>query len=181
MIGVISSVLSTGVAVYLLTPWGRSRNVEKPVYTTVAEGIRDYGPMTLASTPIIGGDIDGAFRVLAAYIGVTGTPQNMANERIAMTAPVLMRLDAQGRDPVEMYFVLPAEIGTAPPGPSNPAVRVSVTAPQRYRVLSLGPCMEFDKPVKLFAQYPGALIARYDDPLVLKPLRTNELWVALSE
>merc|ERR1719201_1551961 len=65
--------------------------------------IRRYAPCVAVETPCtaLSKDNDGAFRRLAKYIGVFGTPQNSAAQAVAMPAPVVNHAGM-------MAFLLPA-------------------------------------------------------------------------
>jgi len=87
---------------------------------------------------------NGAFSVLARYIGVFGKPENEAQESIAMTAPVVKETkstpiamtapvvkteDSQGNK--VMQFMLPAKYDSLSkiPKPTNSAVQIREIAP----------------------------------------------------
>jgi len=71
-----------------------------------------------------------SFMTLAGYIGVTKSPQNSANESIAMTAPVSK--SGMDGDTQMMSFILPASYTSisAVPAPTDPAVTVVELPPQ---------------------------------------------------
>ena len=88
---------------------------ETPKYELVRQGpgyeVRKYGAniaACVAATPAAGETerqfSNRAFRTLAAYIGVFTTPQNQAQQAVAMTAPVHMTPASTGRS---MAFILP--------------------------------------------------------------------------
>lgn len=94
-----------------------------------------------------------AFRTLARYIGVFGTPQNktrttdeQATEQVAMTAPVVMRPSEQvamtapvvmsPENAQTMKFILPSKYTTieSAPEPTDSAVHLQLL-PQRYEAV----------------------------------------------
>ena len=77
-----------------------------------------------------------AFRRLARYIGVFGTPENeheaTGSQQIAMTAPVLTATETTKKT---MKFVLPKELTIdAAPQPTNGAVRLETHEEQLMAV-----------------------------------------------
>ena len=49
--------------------------------------IRHYSPIYVSKVTESIGNSDAKFGILAKYIGVFGNPQNLRNEKIAMTSP----------------------------------------------------------------------------------------------
>jgi DNA gyrase inhibitor GyrI len=93
--------------------------------------VRDYPALTVAETAMVnpGNGSDGSFNRLFRFI----TGGNQANQKIAMTTPVLMSSDAKG---ATMAFVMPAEMKSEKvPKPSDDAVTVRELAPGRFAVL----------------------------------------------
>jgi hypothetical protein len=72
-----------------------------------------------AEVPITQGKTSQAFRKLAQYYGVLGTPQNKEGQRVPMTRPVLFT----GRE--KMMFVLPHNIPfESVPVPIDPLIQI---------------------------------------------------------
>ena len=136
-----------------------------------------------------------AFGKLAGFIGVTGPPKNDAAMPVAMTAPVVSEMPAGG-DKV-MSFVLPSSV-SAPPSPTDPAVRVVRRPPMkvavqrysggwdeeeaRHRATALASAALSDGH-KLVGSPPdsGWTWFRYNPPWTLPFLRTNEVAVELAD
>jgi hypothetical protein len=57
--------------------------------------IRQYNVRYACETTFTGSDTSSAFRALAGYIGVMGSPQNEGSQSISMTAPVVMEEEGQ--------------------------------------------------------------------------------------
>jgi hypothetical protein len=109
--------------------------------------IRQYNVRYACETTFTGSDTSSAFRALAGYIGVMGSPQNEGSQFIAMTAPVVMEEDQSGsgsiamtapvvttkssittnhKDVKRMQFFLPEEYNNLKsiPKPTNPNVTI---------------------------------------------------------
>jgi len=98
-------------------------DVDTPAYEVLREG-RDYEIRRYASSTAIetsGGGDNNAFMSLAGYIGVTGSPQNFRGQSIPMTAPVVTIPNAGGE---EMQFILPQDVNSSAPQPTNQKVRL---------------------------------------------------------
>ncbi|KNC84029.1 hypothetical protein SARC_03740 [Sphaeroforma arctica JP610] len=105
-------------------------DVETPKYTTVYEGkdyaVRRYPPAVAAEVSYKLGE-DNAFRVLAKYIGVFGTPENKSttvesgeSEPIAMTAPVITTADVNPERHLHDGFCKPEAVAMTAPVVSTP-------------------------------------------------------------
>lgn len=124
-----------GVAAYNLS----SPGIETPKYKVLrALGkveIRHYPSMVVARTPMGSASFDqsgsNGFREIAGYI----FGGNARNQKIAMTAPVVMNLS----DSATMYFVMPKQYAAADlPQPNSGRVVVAEEAPKVLAVLRYG-------------------------------------------
>lgn len=122
--------------------------------------VRRYHPCVLVETPAGNGGMSSkessaAFRRLAQYIGVFGTPANEGAMPIAMTAPVVSACATSGRGgraekvamtapvvntPGTMAFVLPSKYQSveAAPRPSDPQVTLRAGEARTCAVLTFG-------------------------------------------
>ncbi len=93
--------------------------------------VRDYPVLRVVETPMAGGSSgsDGSFNRLFRFI----SGGNEANQKIAMTTPVLM----SGNDTnATMAFVMPAKMKTGDvPKPADGNVKVREVPPGRFAVL----------------------------------------------
>eukprot|EP00560_Eucampia_antarctica_P003216 CAMPEP_0197836860 /NCGR_PEP_ID=MMETSP1437-20131217/30299_1 /TAXON_ID=49252 ORGANISM="Eucampia antarctica, Strain CCMP1452" /NCGR_SAMPLE_ID=MMETSP1437 /ASSEMBLY_ACC=CAM_ASM_001096 /LENGTH=219 /DNA_ID=CAMNT_0043443387 /DNA_START=71 /DNA_END=730 /DNA_ORIENTATION=+ len=110
---------------------------------TVPYEFRRYGKRFAIETLDEGDDKGAAFKNLAGYIGVFGTPQNEKNEAIAMTAPVVtssaQKIDmtapvvtSKNKEGIStMQFILPAEYDdlTKIPTPKSSKVTIQQLPP----------------------------------------------------
>ena len=147
--------------------------------------IRHYPQFTIAATlvPRAGEKSDNpAFRRLAGYI----FGDNASEEKISMTAPVLMRAQDEGDE--EMVFFLPASIDS-PPEPVDARVSIRqedmTVAVIRYK--GSWNKTKYEKHLELLRQaladqgaweVAGSPIwARYDPPFKPWFMRTNEVMI----
>ena len=128
----IAIALPLGVAIFWLINTSRAAT-ETPEYKLVRKDgdveIRDYPALTVATTPMTDGEMNGSFRKLFGFI--TGT--NEQSEKIAMTAPVLIDT---AKDKRTMSFIMPkktTEKGV--PKPSRESVSLGKVAAARFAVL----------------------------------------------
>ncbi|KAG5253294.1 heme-binding protein [Salix suchowensis] len=169
--------------------------VETPKYEVIQSSndyeIRKYASAVLAEVTYdpsqFDGNRDGGFMVLANYIGALGNPQNTKPEKIAMTAPVITKTDGgsekiamtapvvtkegsgEGKKMVTMQFVLPAKYNKAEeaPTPVDERVVIKEEGERKYGVVKFGGDWRF-------------LLARYNPPWTLPPLRTNEVMIPIE-
>ncbi|XP_020576556.1 heme-binding-like protein At3g10130, chloroplastic [Phalaenopsis equestris] len=172
--------------------------------------IRTYPPSVLAEVtydPALLGDRDGGFMILAKYIGAVGEPQNSRPEKIPMTAPVIThsaeKIDMTapvvtsgggGSTPITMQFVLPAKYARAEdaPQPTDERVRIREVGERKYGVVRFsGVATETtaaDRAEKLrkslerdgYKLVGEHVLARYNPPWTLPPLRTNEVMLPIE-
>ncbi|KAJ6865182.1 heme-binding-like protein [Populus alba x Populus x berolinensis] len=183
--------------------------VETPEYEVIQSSndyeIRKYAPSVLAEVTYdpsqFDGKKDGGFMILANYIGALGNPQNTKPEKIAMTAPVITKTgggsekiamtapvvtkegSGEGEKMVTMQFVLPAKYKKAEeaPKPVDERVVIREEGVRKYgavaeRVEKLKKSLERDG-LKVIGEF---LLARYNPPWTLPPLRTNEVMIPIE-
>ena len=163
--------------------------------------VRLYAPCVAVETPCtaLSKDNDGAFRRLAKYIGVFGTPQNSAAQAVAMTAPVINAPAAIAMTaPVVnqagmMAFILPAayQLVNQAPTPSDPAVTLRQVAARTLAANTFSgtatDAVAEQRAAELHAALvehgvlpPGSVVppfelARYNPPWTPSPFRKNEI------
>ncbi|KAK8950656.1 Heme-binding-like protein [Platanthera zijinensis] len=155
------------------------------------------------------GGPDGGFRILASYIGVVGEPQNSRPEKIPMTAPVITKTppekiamtapvitrDGRGTEAtVTMQFVLPAKYARAEdaPQPTDERVRIREEGERKYGVVKFSgvatEAVAAEKAEGLrrrlerdgYSVMGNYVLARYNPPWTLPPLRTNEVMLSIE-
>ncbi|KAL3937370.1 MAG: hypothetical protein SGBAC_007517 [Bacillariaceae sp.] len=173
-------------------------------YSTEYE-IRRYATRYAIETDQNG--MDNAFRLLAGYIGVGGTPQNEGSKSIAMTAPVVSGsgtsiamtapVSTTGRT---MQFYLPAEFDSMDkiPKPSDSRVRITEVPPATGAVHTFSGSMSDgvanSKVVSLVEQLQedgldiskedamtNYLLWQFNPPFTIPALRRNEIWIPLTK
>ncbi|GAA0171824.1 hypothetical protein LIER_41229 [Lithospermum erythrorhizon] len=134
---------------------------------------------------------DGGFSLLAAYIGVFGTPQNRTSSQIAMTAPVITKAE---KDTISMQFILPEEYASneEAPGPVDERVRVVEEGERRYGVVGFSGVAseeEVERKVRVlkgwlerdgFKVVGEFVLARFNPPWTLPMFRTNEVMIPVE-
>uniref|UniRef100_A0A0E0JR41 SOUL heme-binding protein n=1 Tax=Oryza punctata TaxID=4537 RepID=A0A0E0JR41_ORYPU len=156
------------------------------------------------------GDRDGGFTVLANYIGALGRPQNTRPEKIDMTAPVITSGEpepvamtapvitaeegGQGKGQMTMQFLLPSKYSKVEeaPRPTDERVVLRQVGERKYGVVRFSG-LTGDKVVKERAEWLKAalekdgftvkgpfVLARYNPPFTLPPLRTNEVMIPVE-
>jgi len=152
--------------------------------------IRRYAASTAIATTA--GEDGIAFHSLAGYIGVMGSPQNVQAQHIAMTAPVVTTAGPGGE---EMQFILPRNINSSAPQPTNQRVRLvtrsaavlgvetfsgswDMAAAERraealaQRLQADGYALKKNAPWQYF---------RYNPPWTIPAFRTNEVAVEIHD
>ncbi|XP_051131675.1 heme-binding-like protein At3g10130, chloroplastic [Andrographis paniculata] len=151
---------------------------------------------------------DGGFTILASYIGAIGEPKNAKPEKIAMTAPVITKTASEkiamtapvvtknegGGEMVTMAFILPSKYAKAEdaPKPVDERVVIREEGEKKYgvtrfsgvarddvvaeKVEKLSKCLERDG-YKIAGDF---LLARYNPPWTLPPLRTNDVMIPVE-
>ncbi len=189
------SLTLLGLLLWLGTSyWRTAMALEKPDYTLLSkEGrleIRKYAALTLASTNLKGSydsSTSAGFRTIANYI----FGNNVKEEKIAMTAPVLVENPA--KPSYKMAFVMPSEtVESGLPSPSSAAVELQEVSWGRVAVWNFGGWATEERierewgkmSKKLKAQGIDAssldMIAQYNPPFLPPPFRHNEIWVLLD-
>ncbi|EPS74387.1 hypothetical protein M569_00369, partial [Genlisea aurea] len=149
-------------------------------------------------------DKDAGFKLLTDYIGAFGKPKNQKPESIAMTAPVLTKaaqgesiamtapvVTKRGGDLVTMAFILPSRYEKAEDAPvpvdervaireegakKYAAVRFSGVASERV-VAAKVEKLKIDLLRDGYVIAGDFVLARYNPPFTLPPLRTNEVMI----
>ena len=167
--------------------------------------LRRYAPALLAEhTPVANSEQQrSAFRDMAGYLGVYGTPANARREPIAMTAPVLTSRRH------EMIFVLPSALtAESAPAPTSAAVvlrerpevfyvaqryrgtATEADAAARARLLAAAVrarggwrvvADDGDEAGEQDAPSPKWLLGRFNPPYTLPWMKTNEVLVEVEE
>lgn len=165
--------------------------LEQPSYSLVQQlgrlEIRRYDAVVLATTELRGdydNSLNGGFRNIASYI----FGQNNTQEKISMTAPVLV--ENPYTPTYNMSFVMPkSAVASGLPTPLSAAVEIEPTEWGMVAVWQFGGWAT-EKHVqrewaKMRAELDKAqisykdldMIAQYNAPTVPPPWRRNELWV----
>lgn len=190
----MSILLAIAVPIFLAIFWFVSTSraaTETPEYKVirVAEKfeIRDYPALTVATTPMNEGAMNGGFRQLFRFI----TGQNETEEKIAMTSPVLIDT-AKGHK--TMSFIMPEKaLAKGVPKPTGDSVVLDKMDAARFAVLRFegGRTAEHEKTAlakleawleaqKLRGQ--GApLFAYYDPPWTPVFMRRNEVMIRIDQ
>jgi len=168
--------------------------------------LRDYPTLIVAKTTVRGdydamGDV--AFRRLFKYISGDNVAQKKiamtapvlekevaTSEKIAMTAPVLMR---EQEESWMMAFVLPASYSlTNAPQPTDTTVTLDSIAPQKRAVVTFSGFLNADKIAEQTTLLQGwlaqnkltangiPLVAGYDPPWTLPMWRRNEVQIPVQ-
>ena len=165
---------------------------ETPDYTILKKAgsleVRQYKGLKLATTPMSGAEMNGSFMRLFRYIDGA----NVSQEKIAMTAPVLIEKKS---DSATMSFIVPQAMATREKGiPQPSASEITVTAAGDLKVAALrfsgrrsseteAKALE---QLRKIAQEGGieltgdALFAYYDPPWTPTFLRRNEVMLRVK-
>lgn len=149
--------------------------------------IRDYPALTVATTPMEGGEMNGGFRELFRFI----TGSNDTKEKIAMTSPVLIDTT---KDKKTMSFIMPVKaVEKGVPKPSGENVTLGNLPAARFAVLRFdgGRSAENEKTAieKLTALLASEKVAAkgepvfayYDPPWTPIFMRRNEVMVRIGK
>jgi hypothetical protein len=149
--------------------------------------IRDYPALTIATTPMNDGGMNGGFGQLFRYI----TGKNEGAEKIEMTSPVLIDT---GKDGKTMSFIMPRKtVEKGVPKPAGDSVSLGKVEAARFAVLRFpgGRTTENEKAAieKLTAWLEGQKIAGkgdpmfayYDPPWTPVFLRRNEVMIRIDK
>lgn len=164
----------------------RAMAIETPDYKTVEQDgkfeVRDYPAMTVARTPMGDGDFMRLFRYISGA--------NEAEQKIAMTAPVLVQHEGESKG---MSFVVPREVAAAKvPAAKADDVSVDTMPAARFAVFTYSgrrtDANEAEALGKLQAwmgkkglQAEGEpVFAYFDPPWTLPFLRRNEVMLRVA-
>merc|ERR1712159_217000 len=166
-------------------------DVECAKFDIVSEGkafqVRRYHPAVAAQVKTT--DDNGGFRQLARHIGVFGTPENGSNQAVSMTAPVASTTDT-------MQFILPSVLSMEnAPKPTSPDVELVRLPPRTYAVRQYSGSTTIEDAAGRVQEFVADLQAntdlsidaqdwelyRYNPPMTLPFLRTNEIAVRVIE
>lgn len=135
VISIVATVLIIGFLFYSF----RLKDIETPKYRVIKQlgnvEIREYPSLVLAQTSLKKSDYDeegnNGFRTVAGYI----FGGNQAQQKIAMTAPVIMKMG----DTASMSFVMPSEYSLQDlPTPSNNQVKLVQESAKILAVIRFG-------------------------------------------
>jgi Na+-transporting methylmalonyl-CoA/oxaloacetate decarboxylase gamma subunit len=133
----LTIVVITGIGLLIVS--FTSKNIETPKYKVIKTydevEVRLYPKMVVAKTNLADKSFDdqgsNGFRTIAGYI----FGGNEKNEKIAMTAPVVMNMG----DSASMYFVMPKSYNKAElPTPNSKNVQIVEVAEKTLAVISYG-------------------------------------------
>jgi hypothetical protein len=133
----LTIVVITGIGLLIVS--FTSKNIETPKYKVINTydevEVRLYPKMVVAKTNLADKSFDNqgsnGFRTIAGYI----FGGNEKNEKIAMTAPVVMNMG----DSASMYFVMPKSYDKAElPTPNSKNVQIVEVAEKTLAVISYG-------------------------------------------
>jgi hypothetical protein len=187
---------------------------QEPPFTVISNTpnyqVRVYSPYLIAEVPQIVGQENSSFTILAKYIGVFGTPENLAKEALAMTSPVITVAPKKIamtspllNEKDTMSFVLPFTYTKLEQLPVPTDKRIVLRAVPR-RILGVTvfsgwySAIEGDKQLRKLKSWlesdhiikEGSVedsdsvnwsVAQYHPPFTLPFLRRNEIWVELDE
>ena len=187
LLTILLPIVSAG---FLLVSASRAAT-ETPEYKVVRTDekfeIRDYPELTIATTPMKDGGMNGGFGQLFRFI----TGNNEGSEKIEMTAPVLIDT---AKDKKTMSFIIPKKaVEKGVPKPQGDAVKLSKVAPARYAVLRFegGHTAETEKgavekltawlDAQKIAPKGEAIFAYYDSPETPVTLRRNEVMIRIEK
>tara|TARA_R110002096_G_scaffold196404_15_gene379289 strand:- start:37 stop:624 length:588 start_codon:yes stop_codon:yes gene_type:complete len=150
--------------------------------------VRDYQPIVVVTTKMARGEDDGSFGRLFKYI----SGSNEKEQKIAMTTPVFMPADADGKTE-EMQFVVPEEVAKkGPPMPESSSVKIKKRAGGKFAVLRFrGRASDTDRKEQLsvlngilnekgLSSSSAPIFAGYDPPWTPGPMRRNEVLLKLN-
>lgn len=186
----LGAELLLGLAAFLLVSTSRAAT-ETPDYKVIrTDGkfeIRDYPALTVATTSMEGGEMNGGFGKLFRFI----TGSNEGSEKIAMTSPVLIDTT---KDKKTMSFIMPVKaVEKGVPKPSGESVTLGKVQAARFAVLRFdgGRTAENETAAieKLKARldaeklsgHGAPTFAYYDPPWTPTVLRRNEVMIRIAK
>ena len=185
----IAIVVPIAIAIFWFTSTSCAAT-ESPNYKVVrADGkveIRDYPPLTVATTPMEDSNMNGGFGQLFKFISGT----NEGAEKIAMTSPVLID---HANDKKTMSFIMPkTTVEKGVPKPTGETVTVGKMEATRFAVLRFDGGRSAENEAEAVAKLKawlsaekidgkGApLFAYYDPPWTPTFLRRNEVLIRID-
>ena len=185
----IAIALPLGLAIFWLINTSRAAT-ETPEYKLIRKDgeveIRDYPALTVATTPMNDGEMNGSFGKLFGFI--TGT--NDHSEKIAMTAPVLIDT---AKDKRTMSFIMPKKaVEKGVPKPSGENVSLGKVAAALFAVLRFGGGRTAENEEKALGKLTtwleagkiaakgSAIFAYYDPPWTPIFMRRNEVMLRIE-
>ncbi|MHA3772942.1 SOUL family heme-binding protein [Verrucomicrobiota bacterium sgz303538] len=187
----LTILLAVILSVAIVWLVGNSRAVtETPDYKVIrTDGkfeIRDYSALTIATTPMKDGGMNGGFGQLFRFI----SGQNEGAKKIEMTTPVLIDT---AKDTKTMSFIMPrGAVEKGVPKPASDSVKLAKVEAARFAVLRFPGerTAENEKSAteKLVAWVEGQklaakgapIFAYYDPPWTPVFLRRNEVMIPLA-
>ena len=148
----IALTITAIVGISALVVSFKSGDIETPDYKVVKSfgdvEIREYPQMIVAQTSLANSSLENAgssgFRTIAGYI----FGGNQGNQKIAMTAPVVMNMG----DSATMYFVMPKQYQKDQlPTPNSANVKIVEEAPKTLAVIRFGG-FSSDEKIKRYCQ-----------------------------
>jgi DNA gyrase inhibitor GyrI len=178
------------LAIFWLVSTSRAAT-ETPDYKVIRTDekfeIRDYPALTVATTPMEGGETNGGFGQLFRFI----TGKNEGSVKIEMTSPVLIHT---AKDKKTMSFIMPKKaVENGLPKPAGDNVKLGKLEASRFAVLRFGGgrTAENEKAAieKLKAWLAGQnlsgkgdpIFAYYDPPWTPTFLRRNEVMIRIDK
>lgn len=186
-------------------------SVKEPPFVVISSAsqyeIRRYSSYIIAQVKNGADDPNGAFRILARYIGVFGEPENSVKQAMSMTAPVItvpakkISMTAPViTDTNSMSFVLPFEYKRIDqvPVPINNRITLKEIPERKVAVYTFSgwyePAIGNQHLKSLLSNLrshkilkdstPDEVVewsvAQYNPPFTIPMLRRNEIWVELS-
>ncbi len=178
--------------------------IEEPKFTSIEkEGpfeIRVYAPKMIAEVSVTGNlqeSSNKGFRSIADYIFGNNTAASGKQEKISMTAPVVMKAEPSNTKESSnrwlMYFVMPSQYThSSIPKPNSPNVCLRDVAEKKVAVLKFSGLVNEEKIAKKTTELTLWItgkklrplsdpeLARYNPPWTLPFLRRNEIMIEVE-
>ena len=178
--------------------------IEEPKFTSIEkEGpfeIRIYAPKMIAEVSVTGNlqeSSNKGFRAIADYIFGNNTAASGKQEKISMTAPVVMKAEPNNTKDFNnrwlMYFVMPSQYShSSIPKPNNPYINLRDIGEKKVAVLKFSGLVNEGKMAKKTTELAlwisskkirslsNPELARYNPPWTLPFLRRNEIFIEIE-
>ena len=178
--------------------------IEEPKFNLIEkEGsfeIRLYAPKMIAEVVVTGNlqeSSNKGFRSIADYIFGNNTAASGTQEKISMTAPVVMKAETTSTKETNngwrMYFVMPSQYTYSTiPRPNNPNVSLREIGQKKVAVLRFSGLVNEEKIAKKTRELTQWMasknlrplsdpeLARYNPPWTLPFLRRNEILIEIE-